>query len=1475
MKIIRTVVTAFLLLLALATIIVSPAFAGYTSDLTSTTAGTDSGGASSSVLRFEITSISNSSNYVTFRISKNDGSSFSTSGTISVRLGGGNGTIVASSSISSGSYFKSFNVYMPSYVTGTESGYFYGRYYTSSNGYWSYAGPIRIWAPSLSTPSASHSNVGTSSATLSWGSITGAMTYRYQVTASTSFDTSGDGGSCSNCVANSTTSSTSRTISGLQSLTTYRYRVRAGNSTTGQGSNWSSIGSLTTSGPSVTSVNPSSATLNQSTTFTVYGSNLTSGMGFWIADCSGVTELSGGSSTYRQFRCTPSYTVGTKSGNVKTSPGGVTLYNFSIEVSAPAPTVTSVSPTTANLGQSTTFTIYGSNLTSGMGFWVDRCDGIVELSGGSSSQRYFRCTPRWQLGEMDGVIRDEPNGILLYEFAVDVTTDIVIDELAPSRAMLGTATDFFVRGQNLPAGMGFWIDDCAGVTELGGNSTERRFRCTPVSLLGQMDGIVKDEPDGAILDTFQVEVVEPASVSGVWPQRAALGVETLFTIQGSGLPTALGFFVERCEGVVEVAGGDSTERFFRCTPSYQLGSQAGLVRVAPSGTELQSFAVDVVTEPRVIDLQPLAATLDQATTFTVTGSGLLEDMAFWIANCENVEAVAGGTATQRQFRCTPRWQTGIQDGSLKLTEKGSELWSFQVEVMGEPDITGVSPTTATIDEPTTFMVAGSDLPEGLDFELSYCEEPVELPGSNTERFFRCTPREVGSLDGTIRTAGGELLDTFTVEVSTASGVVYPDVSGWAQGAADYMVQHGIVVDPGDHLLRGQEPANRAEIATMLYRALGGGLDVADATFEGWYGGVPAPHFADVADPATWYFRAATLLGSLDFGDATAVFDPDTCVFRPAELLDRGWTTKALLSTWNQPPLGSFDGVNLFDDVPTSHPAAGWIYASKELGLVGAASNFEPDVDLMREELFVMLHRLFEDSANLEAMAIEAPTPSAADFLRLSGCRRLGYRYEQPVLRDVLVPEVEVLVSPLETATLGDLQALVVTLEATVNNLDPGVHVDTAGVEHQASPFCAWEVSGGGMRDLDPAGEPPFCRVQWIAPSEISGADGADVYRATVFVGDGLGHEIIRTVELQVDRPGDDGESPVISWDPVSPITSGQTVELTGTAYDPATIDPDAADVGLLSVVVSFSVDGGSSWEEIGPAVLEADGTWRVRWRAPRLSGPVDLRAVATNLRGNASTAQTSIELSASLVVAGLVEASSGGPVENALVTLDGGGLLSEVRSDLHGAFRFDQSIQTGVTYQLTATGPGGQTASVDEISVSVNEPEAFEVLRLDDRPPFTSASPAGGLNGVPQTVELICQDDLSGCANTYYTTDGTEPSASSNVYAGPITVGDATLKFFSVDQAGNVEAVGTETYSLPACYPPASGDWIVAESCEFTHQAVAPGDVIVEPGVVLTIAPNAILEIDLHSHKLLVRDGGGVLVKDGGTLRQTSGTLQP
>jgi len=111
--------------------------------------------------------------------------------------------------------------------------------------------------------------------------------------------------------------------------------------------------------------------------------------------------------------------------------------------------------------------------------------------------------------------------------------------------------------------------------------------------------------------------------------------------------------------------------------------------------------------------------------------------------------------------------------------------------------------------------------------------------------------------------------------------------------------------------------------------------------------------------------------------------------------------------------------------------------------------------------------------------------------------------------------------------------------------------------------------------------------------------------------------------------------------------------------------------------------------------------------------------------------------------------------------------------------------------------------------------------QLDTTAPKSLATPAGGPYTTAQNVTLTCNDDIggSGCAAIYYTVDGSEPSTFSSVYTQPLVISaNTTLRFFAVDQAGNVEApIHTESYV------------IYASVSSFTNGSFEQGPVI--PGI--------------------------------------------
>lgn len=92
---------------------------------------------------------------------------------------------------------------------------------------------------------------------------------------------------------------------------------------------------------------------------------------------------------------------------------------------------------------------------------------------------------------------------------------------------------------------------------------------------------------------------------------------------------------------------------------------------------------------------------------------------------------------------------------------------------------------------------------------------------------------------------------------------------------------------------------------------------------------------------------------------------------------------------------------------------------------------------------------------------------------------------------------------------------------------------------------------------------------------------------------------------------------------------------------------------------------------------------------------------------------------------------------------------------------------------------------------------ADAVVTSDPTPPATEATPAGGTYAAGTEIALACADAETGCAATYYTTDGTAPTAASAVYSAPLRLASSfTLRFFSVDHWGNAGPIRTVVYAL-------------------------------------------------------------------------------
>ncbi len=174
-------------------------------------------------------------------------------------------------------------------------------------------------------------------------------------------------------------------------------------------------------------------------------------------------------------------------------------------------------------------------------------------------------------------------------------------------------------------------------------------------------------------------------------------------------------------------------------------------------------------------------------------------------------------------------------------------------------------------------------------------------------------------------------------------------------------------------------------------------------------------------------------------------------------------------------------------------------------------------------------------------------------------------------------------------------------------------------------------------------------------------------------------------------------------------------------------------------------------------------------------------------------------------VANALNALEEGP-ENA-ADVDGDGLTTleefEHGSDLLDSDSDDDGLTDGEEVHSHQTDPmdadtdGDGRSDGDEILVFATDPRNPDIT-----PAMTTITPPGGAYAIAQSVRLRCADEgAASCGGAiYYTIDGSDPTTDSLVYSGvPLSIAETTtVKYHSIDLAGNAESIRTARYVIKA-----------------------------------------------------------------------------
>lgn len=602
----------------------------------------------------------------------------------------------------------------------------------------------------------------------------------------------------------------------------------------------------------------------------------------------------------------------------------------SVTIDKQKPQISAVSPTSAVLGKSVTFTINGTNLNNDLVYYIPNFGSGSVNSSSSTTRKYFTTTPSINNGIKNGEIKDKSGGTVLKTFQVNVyfpiPTGLSVNAISSSQINLNwnsVSNRYNYKLYRATSQNGSYslikttLSTSYSNTNLSANSTyyykikacqaSNSNSCSELSSYkSATTSSANNPPNNPSINPFVngtiVRVNEPIT----------------FTVK-SGTDN----------------DGDKTNVHFSARNS-NVWDATKFESDLENGSRTYSVSV---TFNQVGNQEVFATSFDEHGIPSSTISKVIPvlEVQNTPPNAPSINPFVSGTVVRINEPITFTIKSGTDnDGdktNIHFTARNSDVW-----------------------EATKFT---SDLENG---SRTY-QVVVTFNQIGNQEVFATTFDEHGEPSTT-------LTKIIVVEEQNSS-CNYSDAipSDWWYDAVQDLCSRDILDDDGES--NPTEDLNRAELAKLAYLAIG--LNTSNSFADNY----PSP-FNDLQDKNNaWYYSFAKNLSYLEFDDHTAPFDRDYFNFRPSAGISRAHTLKVLLEGFNIDETQN-SGNNPFSDFDTSHESYDYIIKARDLGIIKFDSNkpkFEPNDDVIRAEAFVMLYNM------LSVLKITPPNIYETDFYK--------------------------------------------------------------------------------------------------------------------------------------------------------------------------------------------------------------------------------------------------------------------------------------------------------------------------------------------------------------------------------------------------------------------------------------------------------------------------------------------------------------
>ena len=495
--------------------------------------------------------------------------------------------------------------------------------------------------------------------------------------------------------------------------------------------------------PTISSINPTSVQVNQATSIYVNGNNFVSGFNAQAITSGGTFSISD-----TQFISSGQVRVGVVMGG--TAPYSATLKiinpdgqsattTFQVTaVPVPAPTISSISPTSVQVNQATSIYVNGSNFRSGF-----TAQAITSGGTFSVSDTQYISASQVRVGVVMGgtapytatlkiVNPDGQSATMTFQVTAAPIPPPSISSISPTSVQVNQTTSIYVNGTNFRSGFTAQAITSGGTFSV---SDTQYISASQVRVGVVMGGAAPYtatlkiiNPDGqSATTTFQVTAapIPPPSISSISPTSVQVNQTTSIYVNGTNFRS--GFSAQAI-----TSGGT-----FSISDTQFISASQVRVGVVMSGTAPYTATLKIINPdgqsatttfqvtpapipaPTISSISPTSVQVNQTTSIYVNGSNFqsgftaqaitsggtfqISDTQYISASQVRVGVVMGGTAPY-----TATLKIINPDGQSATT-------SFQVTAapIPAPTISTINPTSVQANQTTSIYVNGSNFRSGF------------------------------------------------------------------------------------------------------------------------------------------------------------------------------------------------------------------------------------------------------------------------------------------------------------------------------------------------------------------------------------------------------------------------------------------------------------------------------------------------------------------------------------------------------------------------------------------------------------------------------------------------------------------------------------------------------------------------------------------------------------------------------------------